>query len=156
MITTARWGEGAPLLFVMLNPSTADAINNDATIHRCIRFAELHGFPAIEVVNLFAYRATKPIDLKRMGYERGPDNDSHIAAAAKEAGAVCLAWGVNAKGLSRPDEVLTILRSVGAELQCLRITASGYPQHPLMLPSVCRLMPYSLQTITDAVQGVAA
>lgn len=148
-----RWGEGEPLLFIMLNPSTADADQDDATIRRCIRFAQSHGYPALEVVNLFAYRATDPKDLRCAGYPVGPENDGHIAAAVVSSAAVCLAWGANVAGLERPQIVLPSLRESGVQLQCLRITRSGYPAHPLMLPASCRLMPFTIEAIDCAMRG---
>ena len=151
------WGDATrPLVFIMLNPSTADADIDDATIRRCVKFAQAHDFSAIDVVNLFAYRATKPEDLRRAGYPIGPDNDLHIADAAFGAGAVCLAWGSNVANLERPQIVLPYLRSLGIELQCLRITRSGYPQHPLMLPSSCRLMPFTADAVQAAMLGADA
>jgi len=137
-----EWGCGSPLLFVMLNPSTADAVEDDATIRRCIRFAEAHNFGRMEVVNLFAYRATDPKDLRRAGYPVGPENDRHIAEAVMDSAAVCLAWGAHAAGLARPGEVMKLLHSMKVRPQCLRVTRGGYPQHPLMLPSSCRLIPF--------------
>lgn len=100
-----QWGEGGVLLFVMLNPSTADADVDDATIRRCVKFAQAHGFGALEVVNLYAFRATDPKDLRRAGYLAGPENDAHIAAAASECAAICVAWGANAAELERPQIV---------------------------------------------------
>lgn len=138
-----RWGQGKPLLFVMLNPSTADAVEDDATIRRCAGFATSHAFGAFEVVNLFAYRATDPQELRAAGWQVGPDNDRHIADAVQRAGAICVAWGANAKGLSRPAEVMRLLRlHATVPIQCLGLTASGHPQHPLMLPADRRLMPF--------------
>jgi len=83
-----RWAQhrlSLPLLFVMLNPSTADAEQDDATIRRCTTFAVAHGFDAMEVVNLFAFRATDPADLWRAADPVGPDADRHIAEAAARA-----------------------------------------------------------------------
>jgi hypothetical protein len=137
-----KWGEGSPLLFVMLNPSTADAQVDDATIRRCLRFADAHDFGELEVVNLYAYRATDPADLKRAGYPVGPDNDEHITAAVRDCAAVCVAWGANVHGLARPSEVLRLLRSLGAQPQCLAVTRGGYPQHPLFLNGACKLQPF--------------
>ncbi len=139
-----KWGCGSPLLFIMLNPSTADADVDDPTIRRCLRFAMDQDFGALEVVNLFAYRATDPKELRRAGYPIGPENDQHIADAVRDSAAVCLAWGSNAAGLERPQIVLQQLRAMGVSrrLMCLRLTRGGYPQHPLMLPSSCRLMPF--------------
>jgi hypothetical protein len=149
-------GARKPLVFVMLNPSTADADQDDATIRRCVRFAQEHGFGAIDVVNLFAFRATKPEDLRRAGYQVGPDNDQHIAEAVRRSGATCVAWGSNAAGLERPQIVLPLIRAaLGDEPKCLRITRSGYPQHPLMLPSTCRLMPFTAAAIQQAMEGSA-
>ncbi|KWT89299.1 MULTISPECIES: DUF1643 domain-containing protein [unclassified Variovorax] len=144
-----------PLVFIMLNPSTADANEDDATIRRCVRFAQEHAFGGIEVVNLFAFRATKPEDLRRAGYPVGPDNDAHIVDAVRGAGAVCLAWGSNVAGLERPQLVLPLIRTQGVQPMCLRITRSGYPQHPLMLPSSCRLMPFTAGAIQEAMEGAA-
>jgi hypothetical protein len=78
----------------------------------------------------------------------GPENDQHIADAAREAAAVCLAWGANVAGLERPAIVLKLLRDLGVSrrLMCLRVTRGGYPQHPLMLPASCRLSPYEQAT----------
>lgn len=151
-----RWADGGkPLVFIMLNPSTADAQQDDATIRRCRHFALTHGFSALEVVNLYAFRATKPVDLKRASYPVGPDNDEHIAAAVRGAGSVCVAWGANARELERPQVVLPLIRRLGAEPVCLRITRSGYPQHPLMLPNVARLSPFTIEAIAAAVNGPA-
>lgn len=150
-----KWGEGSPLLFIMLNPSTADAEVDDATIRRCVKFAQAHDFGELEVVNLFAYRARDPKDLRRAGYPVGPGNDEHIMAAVQESAAVCLAWGSNVAGLERPQIVLPMLRCLGVKLQCLRITSSGYPQHPLMLPASCRLMPFKVEAIDKAMRGEA-
>lgn len=150
-----RWGDGGELLFVMLNPSTADAELDDPTIRRCARFALAAGFGGMQVVNLFAYRATDPRDLARAGWPVGPDNDSHIAAAACAADAVCVAWGAidpRSPCDARVQDVMPRLRRAGHEPQCLHITRGGYPGHPLYLPSTCRLMPYSLESIEAEVR----
>lgn len=136
------WAAGAPLVFVMLNPSTADADIDDPTIRRCAGFARSHGFGGINVVNLFAFRATKPKDLRAAGWPVGPDNDAHILQAARSAGAVCVAWGDNAAGLQRPLTVLQLLAGEGIQPQVLDVTARGIPRHPLMLSAACRLRPF--------------
>lgn len=142
------WRGGPTLLFVMLNPSTADASVDDATIRRCVGFAHAMAFGAIEVVNLFAYRATKPTDLKRAGFPVGPDNDEHIRAAAFRAGDICVAWGAVPEAERRVNEVLPLIRrTTGRQIHCLNITRSGYPQHPLMLASSYRLRPFTLDAI---------
>src|SRR4051812_5648202 len=79
------WEPSMPRLgFVMLNPSVASADIDDPTIRRCIGFAQRLGFGSIDVGNLFAYRATKPKDLKEAGFPEGPDNNDHLRAIALE------------------------------------------------------------------------
>lgn len=135
-----RWGDGSACTFIMLNPSTADANENDPTIRKCIGFAERLGYSGIEVVNLYAFRATKPSVLKAAGYPKGPENDGHILAAAKAGVIVICAWGANARGLTRPDTVLVMLREADIVPTALAFTADGLPSHPLMLPYTCDLV----------------
>lgn len=148
-----RWGNGPPLLFIMLNPSTADATVDDPTIRRCRHFALAHRFDALEVVNLFAFRATEPIDLRRAGYPVGQDNDFHLRAAIDAAGSVCVAWGANG-GLhwveKRVQEVMPMLFRRQVQPQCLQITRAGHPSHPLMLRNDCKLKPFNAAAIESA------
>lgn len=138
-----RWGEGRALVFVMLNPSTADDKDDDPTIRRCVHFTEAHGYRALEVVNLFAFRATKPAELKKAGYPIGPENDTHIRQAIHEGSTlgVCCAWGSNATRLSRPTQVLSIIRQLGRMPFALAFDQHGTPRHPLMLRNDCRMTP---------------
>ena len=107
-----RWGDGAAVCFVLLNPSTADETREDPTIRRCIGFARSLGYGALEVVNLYAYVATDPAELRRAGYPVGRYTDRHIEAAVLESGRVVLAWGVRAARLGRPGEVLGLPAAV--------------------------------------------
>ncbi len=140
---TRDWDGTLPrATFIMLNPSTADAQQDDPTIRKCIGFCQRLGFGGFIVVNLYAFRATDHKDLKRASYPVGPDNDAHTRAAVKDfTDTVICAWGSNAKGLSRPVEVLAMLKSWGAKPQALQINAGGIPAHPLMLPYTCTLIP---------------
>jgi hypothetical protein len=117
----------------MLNPSTADADQDDPTIRKCIGFADRLGFGAIVVANLFAFRATDPANLRRAGYLVGPENDHAIAAAARDSNLTICAWGAHARGLARPGEAHAILRGIGVTPKALDLTADGIPRHPLML-----------------------
>lgn len=153
------WDSSLPsrrLLFVMLNPSTADADVDDPTIRRCVSFAQVHGFTMLEVVNLFAFRATKPAELASKAYQHGPDNDRHIAAAATDAQGICLAWGAHGGRPAveaRVQLVLPIIRRhASVPLQCLSITSNGHPAHPLMLSGACRMQDFMLGAIADAMQ----
>src|SRR6266478_2655415 len=93
-------GSGGLLNFVMLNPSTADDVFDDATIRRCVGFAKRWGFSSLVVTNLCAYRATQPNDLWALvNLENarhlaiGEGNTVHIEREAKMAHQVVCAWG---------------------------------------------------------------
>ncbi len=74
-----EWDASAPRLgFVLLNPSTADAENDDPTLRRCMGFARAWGYGSLQIVNLFAYRATVPDALRWVADAVGPENDRHI------------------------------------------------------------------------------
>lgn len=129
-----------PMVWVMLNPSTADARVNDPTIRKCIGFAQRLGFGAIEVVNLFALRSTDPDALTRSAAAGvdiiGPGNDDAILAAAArtEPGGIYCAWGSHkaAQANGRARHVLNLLPR--QPVFALRISKTGTPWHPLYVP----------------------
>lgn len=135
---TRTWDPARPTAtFLMLNPSTADALVDDPTIVRCCNFARSWGMGGLLVVNLYAYRATNPTDLWTVSDPVGPDNDQHLrqafaSAEAKEAPVVA-AWGVNAK----PERVADVAEFAGP-LLALGLTKAGQPRHPLFMPKDAR------------------
>jgi hypothetical protein len=132
-LLTRRWGDGPALAFLMLNPSTADASVDDPTIRKCLGFARRYGFNAIEVVNLFAFRATKPRNLFAADDPVGPDNDRYIHRTAKANRQIVCAWGPNASRMPRAPRVTKTLVKMGVRLKCLHVTKDGSPGHPLIL-----------------------
>lgn len=144
---TRTWGSGERLLFIMLNPSTADGERDDATIRRCIGFAKQWKYGAIEVVNLFALRATDPMELINCRYRDGvsdpvgPDNNHHIRKAADRAERIIAAWGSWAKPSfrDRAKAVTAMLRWHEKTLFCLKKSKGGDPCHPVRLPYDCKL-----------------
>lgn len=137
-----RWQDhGMPargdMLFVMLNPSTADASVDDPTIRRCMHFARREGCDGLRVVNLFAFRATDPAALKRIRDPVGPDNDRTLRAAfaeQRDAKTPCVAaWGAHGTLHGRHLRVLAIAREVGVEMVCLGRTKHAAPKHPLYM-----------------------
>lgn len=116
-----------PVLFVMLNPSTADAWVDDRTVGRCVGFARDWGHGGLVVANLFALRSTDPRALRSAPDPVGPENDQWLAALAREAGLVVAAWGNDGRYRGRDAEVLPLLGPV----HCLGVTGRGAPRHPL-------------------------
>lgn len=135
-----EWDETLPMLCViMLNPSTADALRDDHTITKLIEFVRRLGFGSINVVNLFAYRATSPKVLKAAGFPVGPDNAHHIISAVSRCAKTLCAWGSNAAGHAQERMVRETLRLCDVRTFALRINSDGTPAHPLMLPYTCTL-----------------
>lgn len=124
----------------MLNPSTADASRDDPTIRRCVAFARAWGYGGVEVVNLFALRATHPFYLRASAEPVGPDNDRHILLAARRAEHTVLAWGIHGELGGRGADVLALL-SRRTRALCLGWTRQGHPRHPLYLRRDARPTP---------------
>jgi hypothetical protein len=131
---------------IMVNPSTADATENDATIRKLIGFGR-HRWANIVVGNLFAYRATDVRELATAADPIGPDNDEHLRAMIGEAFRLIFAWGPASK---LPKRLRTRWRTVwgmaqeaGKEpLSIGKPAKDGHPCHPLMLPYSSELRPW--------------
>ena len=124
------WPTGrGTVLFIMLNPSTADAETDDPTIRRCVAFARRWGFQQLIVGNLFAWRATSPRELRQVGDPIGPENDRHLVEMSVSADAIIVAWGAHGGYRNRSQHVLGLLGSV----EHLGLTKQGHPRHPLYL-----------------------
>ena len=128
-----RWDATRPqIAFCMLNPSTADEHTDDPTIRRCIGYARDWGYGGVEIVNLFALRATDPRELRRSRDPIGRRNDGYVSRAARRSKAVVIAWGVHGTLLARGAATLRLL-SPRARLLALGWTLAGEPRHPLYL-----------------------
>lgn len=137
-LLSRSWAEGPRLLFIMLNPSTADATVDDPTIRLCCGWAKLLGFPGVDVVNLFAWRATNPkellVQLKAGQNIVGPKNDNGLYSTARQAPMVICAWGNGGSLRGRAADVLSMLRQASIPVHCLKLSKSGQPVHPLYQP----------------------
>lgn len=124
-----RWVR--PALFVMLNPSVADAAIDDPTIRRCVGFATAWGCTSLNVVNLFALRATDPKELSKHRDPVGPENNRYIAEQIEQCrlGVIIVAWGAHDFAQKRALELSPLLQEHGAK--CLGTTKDGAPRHPL-------------------------
>lgn len=122
------WGQGPSLLYVMLNPSTADELRNDPTIERCQRRAVQLGFGAMRIANLFAWRATRPEDLRKARAPVGTENDALLRAWHDQADMTLAAWGVHGALMGRGPALAAALPGA---LHHLGLTRDGHPRHPL-------------------------
>lgn len=131
------------LTFVMLNPSTADALHDDPTIRRCIGFAREWGYGGIAVVNLYALRSTDPDALFGLDSE-GPLNLDYVKDECLGRHVV-LAWGAH-KVVEQEwqvvEAVLARVRLGAVRIDCLGKTKAGHPKHPLYLPARTERVPW--------------
>lgn len=133
---------------IMVNPSTADATKDDATIRKLVGFRDRYGWGNLIVGNLFAYRATDVRELANANDPIGPDNDERLREIFSDAQQVVFAWGPTAKLprrlRGRWREVDGLARKMSHQPMCIGVPAKdGQPCHPLMLRYDCKLEPWN-------------
>lgn len=133
------WTPHKPLImFIGLNPSTADAQRDDHTITRCIGFAGRWGFGGLVMCNLFAYRATDPDEMKLAADPIGPGNDAALDQWAGRASEIVAVWGNHGAHLGRDRAV----QARYIALRCMGTTKGGAPCHPARLGNDTPLQRY--------------
>ncbi len=142
-----RWGPGDFMVFIMLNPSTANAYQDDPTIRRCMGFAMREGCGGISVVNLYALRATKPAHLLDHPDPEGPENASAVRRVLDfyHRGPIVAAWGASMpvlNGIRIPSFTFDNEIVTRNDLVCLGTTAAGHPRHPLYIKADQPLIPW--------------
>lgn len=131
-----EWDAELPtILFIMLNPSTADGDSDDPTIRRVINFAKSWGYGGVYVANLFGFRSTDPKGLRTAEDPIGPDNKRHVIDLLSVVQCTVYAWG---NGYEEPPW----LRSLVPTPFCIEIGKRGCPKHPLFLPKTSSIIPF--------------
>lgn len=126
------WDTSRPAcMFLMLNPSTADEVDNDPTVERCERRARQMGYGGLVVGNIFAFRSTDPAGLYGEQDPIGPGNDVAILCAAEEAGIVICGWGGHGALHGRGEAVRRMLHKACIKTHYLELNGDGTPRHPL-------------------------
>ena len=143
-----RWGQGlAGVLWVMLNPSTADAAVDDPTIRRCVSFADRWGFDRTTIVNLYAYRATSPAVLLDVSDPVGPENANVIREViGRHVGPIVFAWGASVEKIAYKRGRLNPAFWCHDDQRpmALGYTKTGHPRHPLYVPADVSLVPVTV------------
>lgn len=135
-------------VFVMLNPSTADAFIVDPTVRRCLGFAKASGHGGLYVLNAFALRSTDPRALYTAADPVGPLNDTYLASIDRQitrVGQVCVGWGAERIARERGQRVYDLLAGAGHAPLALGVTKDGYPRHPLYVRSDVTPAPWTPQ-----------
>ena len=124
-----------PIAFIGLNPSTADEIEDDPTVRRCIRFAKRWGYGSMYMLNLFGLRSTDPKLLYEHNDPVGDKNHETILDVCLAMDKIVLCWGNHGALLDQGDVLLCKLKQVGFEdkLRSFGVTKSKQPKHPLYL-----------------------
>ena len=133
------------VLFIGLNPSTADAFSDDPTIRRCTNFTDFLGYRRFYMVNLFAFRATDPAAMKQATDPVGPRNDEFILSMAAQSKIIIACWGNHGKYMDRDKAVLELLKDY--DIHALKINKEGSPARPLYLKKSSNLKMFQAKTI---------
>lgn len=128
------------LVACMLNPSKADATEDDPTIRWLVGWAKKRDYTGLRVVNLAAYRSTSPERMMEAADPHGVENFSWLAQCCQ--GDTLCAWGALGKELPRYDEML---KHIHGRKLCLTTTKDGSPAHPLRKSHSLELKPWSPQ-----------
>lgn len=145
----ARSAKQPRMLFVGINPSTADGRLDDPTVRRCAGFAQREKCGGFEIVNLFAERSTDPRALS--GDPEPPESDAYIRAAIERCEIIVAAWGAASFKVSRAAKplggaretfVVSTAIEAGREILCLGTTHDGWPRHPLFVNRAKLLEPW--------------
>jgi len=140
-----RWSTGDELLWVMLNPSTADAEADDATTRRCVDLSTSWGFGAAVIVNLFGYISTDPMRLNSIADPVGPENNSVLLEQFIKTDDCVVAWGSRPEIHPFQSRVTEISQHLPTTVRCLGLTKHNYPRHPLRVSSATKPVVYVKQ-----------
>lgn len=122
------WDENLPMVvFIGLNPSTADETTDDNTIKKCIKFATSWGYGGLYMLNLFAYRSTNPYEMYNVADPVGSKNNGYIQEYAKKSDKVICAWGNMGSYNGRSSNILKQLDNA----YYIKLNKTGEPSHPL-------------------------
>ena len=138
------WEPSKPVVaFIGLNPSTADEVNNDPTVRRCINYAHDWNYGGMYMLNIFGFRATDPKDMKAVDDPVGPGFLDCFLGYIDAAELIVAAWGVHGEYRERGEEVARIVTK-RKPLHCLGTTKDGHPKHPLYLKKDLKPVLYRL------------
>lgn len=140
------WFINKPLvMFVGLNPSTANETQDDPTIRRVCKFAFDWDFGGVYMTNLFAWVTPYPQELLKVSDPLG-DNDKWLQTAWDKSAKVIFAWGAFKEAKERAAQVSGMFTNA----YCLGKNADGSPKHPLYIKGDTTPIPFNHNEPFDA------
>lgn len=143
---TKIWDEDKPCIaFILLNPSTADNLRTDITAMNICNYSIANDYGRIDIVNLFAFRATNSKDMPYWREAIGEYNDQYILDAVLGASKVIIGWGSDQKVYNeRKMEVHNLLREYKSKLMCFKDEEGRRPRNPVKWNKIWALVDYNL------------
>jgi len=139
-----RWDKERPwVMFIGLNPSTADERLNDPTVRRCVGFAANWGYGGIFMCNVFTLVSTDPKKLNgEVPIARGASLAMRVIRG--RCGKALAGWGNLINQVIEGEEQVERIKRELSPLHCLGLTKLGHPKHPLYLPYSVELTTFSV------------
>lgn len=136
------WDTSKPLvMFIGLNPSTANETEADPTIKSVIRIAKHNGFGGVYMMNCYPMVSTDPSKLLTNSYPMEViENELLLVIASQKCSEVVFAWG-NFKVVQdtgRDQELIKLFPNAKA----IAVNKNGSPKHPLYCRSNSPLVPF--------------
>ena len=125
------WNDELPkVMFIGLNPSTANEDKNDPTIRRIISLSRNLGFGGVYMLNLFTFVTPHPEELKKC---ENPLKlaDYYLSEYGNKSNLIVAAWGTFPEVQDRSKHIMAMFPN----LHCLALNQNGSPRHPLYVPN---------------------
>lgn len=135
------------LLFVGLNPSTADEACDDPTIRRLTAHARFWGYPGFTIVNLWACCASSPESI-RLNADLEEENTVVLRQAMKHSKKIVCIWGSHWRVW---EMLVKVAVQAGRWLYCFEENANGMPRHPLYLQVGRQMKPWMMKEKFDEI-----
>lgn len=140
-LLTREWDSNkGKVMWIMLNPSTADAMNDDPTIKKCVSYADKWGYGSIAVVNTNPFRSPNPKEMR--GHSLPVDvwvqNHAVIERESANADMIVAGWGNDAEF----EALKFFVNRFGNRLFALQVNNTAHPAHPLYLNGSLEPRPY--------------
>ena len=129
------------VVFVLNNPSVADAEIDDNTVKKCWRYAQRWEYRRMVFVNTNPWRSTDPKFAREPSDEAAAENDTYLQGAVADANLVVCAWGSKARQ-HLVHRAIKVIAALDVNLCYLELAKDGSPKHPLYLPGYLEPKPW--------------